>query len=264
MDRVDDALEPVHVRSRALAEVGSLRVPPADEAVAVLDGTLFPRGVGARVVDVAPDDGLYPLGVEELAAVVGRDGERPAERLAPDRSLQGLDDLVLRDVFQLLDDVAPAPAVDEDEQSAGPVRRRDDGVHLVVPEPAAVRGSGGPVVEDEPARDRHGGMRPRALGLPVRMIGRLAVPDADVAGVDVPVPCRQAGDAPPGHLLLHVAEGVVRREFLLYDVPPEEDGHLVRHQHSGPLVHRGCLRSRADLPPSDSRAFCPAGYGGGG
>ena len=106
----------MHVRSRAPAEVGSLRVPPADEAVAVLDGTLFPRGVGARVVDVAPDDGLYPLGVEELAAVVGRDGERLAERLAPDHSLQGLDDLVLRDVFQLLDDVAPALAVDEDEQ----------------------------------------------------------------------------------------------------------------------------------------------------
>ena len=112
----------MHVRSRALAEVGSLRVPPADEAVAVLDGPLFPRGVGARVVDVAPDGGLYPLGVEELAAVVGRDGERLAERLAPDRSLQGLDDLVPRDVFQLLDDVAPALAVDEDEQSAGPVR----------------------------------------------------------------------------------------------------------------------------------------------
>ena len=118
VDRVYDALEPVHVRSRAPAEVGSLRVPPADEAVAVLDGPLFPRGVGARVVDIAPDGGLYPLGVEELAAVVGRDGER----LAPDHSLQRLDDLVLRDVFQLLDDVAPALAVDEDEQSAGPVR----------------------------------------------------------------------------------------------------------------------------------------------
>ena len=68
------------------------------------------------------------------------------------------------------------------------------------------------------------------------MIGRLAVPDADVAGVDVPVPCRKAGDAPPGHLLLHVAEGVVRRELLFDHVPPEEEGHLVRHQHPGPLV----------------------------
>ena len=59
VDRVDDALEAMHVRRRAFAEVGSLRVPPADEPVAVLDGTLFPRGVGAGVVDVAPDDGLY-------------------------------------------------------------------------------------------------------------------------------------------------------------------------------------------------------------
>ena len=30
VDRVDDALEAVHVRRRALAEVGPLRVPPAD------------------------------------------------------------------------------------------------------------------------------------------------------------------------------------------------------------------------------------------
>ena len=71
VDGVDDALEAVHVRRRALAEVRSLRVPPADEAVAVLDGALFPRGVGARVVDVAPDDGLDLVGVEELASVVG-------------------------------------------------------------------------------------------------------------------------------------------------------------------------------------------------
>ena len=38
MDRVDDALESVHARARALAEVGSLGVPPPDEAVAFLDG----------------------------------------------------------------------------------------------------------------------------------------------------------------------------------------------------------------------------------
>ena len=62
-----------HRDGNIIAEVGSLGVPPPDEAVAVLDGTLFPRGVGARVVDVAPDDGLYLLGIEELAAVVCRD-----------------------------------------------------------------------------------------------------------------------------------------------------------------------------------------------
>ena len=132
MDRVDDALEAVHVRRRALAEVGSLRVPPADEAVAVLDGTLLPRGVGSRVVDVAPDDGLYLLGIEELAPVVGRDGAHTDEGIARDHSPERRDYVVLRDVLQLLDDVAPALAVDEDEQAAGPVRRRDDGVHLVV------------------------------------------------------------------------------------------------------------------------------------
>ena len=63
----------MHVRARAFAEVGSLRVPPADEAVAVLDGTFLPGGVGAGVVDVASGDGLDLPGVEELAAVVGGD-----------------------------------------------------------------------------------------------------------------------------------------------------------------------------------------------
>ena len=149
MDRVDDALEAVHVRRRALAEVGSLRVPPADEPVAVLDGTLFPRGVGARVVDVAPDDGLYLLGIEELAPVVGRDGAHTDEGIARDHSPERRDYVVLRDVLQLLDDVASALAVDEDEQSAGPVGRRDDGVHLVVAEPAAPVRARGPVVERE-------------------------------------------------------------------------------------------------------------------
>ena len=127
MDRVDDALEPVHVRARAFAEVGSLGVPPPDEAVAVLDGAFLPGCVGAGVVDVASDDGLYLLGVEEFAAVVGRDGAYLAEGLARDHSPERRDDVVLRDVLQLLDDVAPALAVDEDEQAAGPVRRRDDG-----------------------------------------------------------------------------------------------------------------------------------------
>ena len=61
----------MHVRARALAEVGSLGVPPPDEAVAVLNGAFLPGGVGAGVVDVASDDGLYLPGVEELAAVVG-------------------------------------------------------------------------------------------------------------------------------------------------------------------------------------------------
>ena len=40
----------------------------------------------------------------------------------------------------------------------------------------------------------------------------------------------------PGHLVLHAAEGVVRRQPLVDHVPSEEEGHLVGHQHPGPLV----------------------------
>ena len=68
------------------------------------------------------------------------------------------------------------------------------------------------------------------------MVRGLSVPDPDVPGVDVLVPRRQARDALPGHLLLHVAESVVRRELLVDHVPSEEEGHLVRHQHPGSLV----------------------------
>ena len=226
----------MHVRRRALAEVGSLRIPPADEAVAVLDGSLFPRGVGARVVDVAADCGLDLLGVQELASVVGRDGAHIPECLARDHPLQRRDDLVLRDVRQQLDDVPAAHPVDEDEQAAGPVRRRDDGVHLVVPEPAAPIRARGSVVEREAPWDRHGGMGLRAFRLSARVVRGLSVPDADVSGVYVLVPRRQARDAPPGHLLLHAADGVVRRELLVDNVPFEEEGHLVRHDHLRSLV----------------------------
>ena len=76
----------------------------------------------------------------------------------------------------------------------------------------------------------------RTFRLLARMVRGLAVPDADVSGVDVLVPCRQARDALPGHLLLHVAESVVRRQLLVDHVPFEEGGHPVRHQHPGSLV----------------------------
>ena len=100
---------------------------------------MFPRGLGdssktfmhgsflemdiddGAATQANTPDGLYLPGVEELAAVVGRYGAHFAECLAGDHSPERRDDVVLRDVLQLLDDVAPALAVDEDEQSAGPL-----------------------------------------------------------------------------------------------------------------------------------------------
>ena len=79
-------------------------------------------------------------------------------------------------------------------------------------------------------------MGPRAFRLPARTVRGLAVPDADVPCVDVLVPCRQARDVLPGHLLLHAAESVVRRQLLADHVPFEEECHLVRHDHLGSLV----------------------------
>ena len=71
-----------------------LRVPPPDEAVTVLDGSLLPRGVGAGVVDVAAEDGLDLPGIEELASVVGRDGAHPVEGFARDHPPERGGDIV--------------------------------------------------------------------------------------------------------------------------------------------------------------------------
>ena len=79
-------------------------------------------------------------------------------------------------------------------------------------------------------------MGPRSLWFLVRMVGRLSVHDADVSRVDVLVPGRQAGNALARHVLLHAAEGIVRRELLVNDVSPEDKCHLVRHKHSRSLV----------------------------
>ena len=54
VDGVDDGFQPADVRSGAKAEVRTLRIPSADDAVAVLDGTLLPRSVCSCVVYVAP------------------------------------------------------------------------------------------------------------------------------------------------------------------------------------------------------------------
>lgn len=64
----------------------------------------------------------------------------------------------------------------------------------------------------------------------------MSIPDAHVLGVDVPVPRRQAGDALPQQLLLHVADDVMGRELFLDHVPSEQGSHLVRHGHPRVLV----------------------------
>ena len=60
----------MHFAASALAEVRALGIPPADEPVAVLDRPFLPGGVGPCVVDVAADDGLDLVRIEELASVV--------------------------------------------------------------------------------------------------------------------------------------------------------------------------------------------------
>ena len=105
----------MHVRTRALAEVRSLRIPSSDEPVAVLHGAFLPRCRGARVVDPAADDRPDFVGIQKLTPVVGRDREDLAERLARDHPPERCDDIVLRDVFEQFDDVSAAFPVDHDE-----------------------------------------------------------------------------------------------------------------------------------------------------
>ena len=135
------------------------------------------------------------------------------------------------------DDVPATLAVDEHQEAARAVRRRDDGVHLVVSEPASVLRSRGTILNLEPTRHRlrRMGFRAAAVAL-VGMVGRRAVGDADVVGVDVLVPGRDARDVLPWHLLRHDADGIVGGELLVEDVFPEEKRHLIRHQHFRALI----------------------------
>ena len=106
----------------------------------------------------------------------------------------------------------------------------------------------------------------------VGVIGRRAIGDADVVGVDVLVPGRDARDVLARHLLRHDADGIVGRQLLVEDMPLEQELHLVGDEHLRSLVRVSvvdrilCLEGvvfRVDAPPgvlwiSDRRARSPA------
>ena len=68
MNGVDPVLELLDLTSREPVEVRSLRVPPAHEAVAVLNGAILVRGVGPCVVGLCAEGPVQPLLAEELAS----------------------------------------------------------------------------------------------------------------------------------------------------------------------------------------------------
>ena len=151
--------------------------------------------------------------------------------------LATVDDVGLRHMGDELDDVPATLAVDEHQEPAHAVRRRDDGVHLVVPEPASVLRARGTVLDLKPSR--YGLRRVRlwpAAVAPVGMVWRRAVGDADIVGVDVLVPGRDARDALVRQLLRHDTDGVVGGQLLVDHVFLEEKRHLIRHQHLRTLV----------------------------
>ena len=138
VDGVDDGFQPADVRPGAKAEVRTLRIPSADDAVAVLDGTLLPRSVCSCVVHVASENGFHRLRVEELAPVVGRDGLHVLEQSAPFHPLQGAYHGILRYALDEFDEVFACASVDEDKQTADAAEARDDSVHLEMPRLAPV------------------------------------------------------------------------------------------------------------------------------
>ena len=75
-DGVDVGLEAGEFRGGEAGEVGgAFGAPGADEAVGVFNGAFLPGGVGVGVVDGSVEDGIEFGLVEELATVVGGDGE---------------------------------------------------------------------------------------------------------------------------------------------------------------------------------------------
>lgn len=76
------------------------------------------RRIGACVVDLAADNRLDLVGIEEFETVIGRYGHDLAEGLAGDHPLESGYDIVLSDVGEQFDDVSVAFPVDEDKETA--------------------------------------------------------------------------------------------------------------------------------------------------
>ena len=258
MDGVDPVLEPPELASRELVEVGSLRIPPPDEAVAILDGAFLVGGVGARVVCLGPEGPVEPLLAEEFAAVVRRHApdrrQCPAGLHAPDRH----DDLVLVDVVEVLDDVAPRAAVQHDQQPASGPALRDDGVHLVVPELLRLVRGLRPVPELPPAGDRPCLVcrHPRPSS-PAGMVWGLPMEHAHVARLDVVVERLEARHVPARERFYDHHPRVVRRAPELQHGVPEEDGHAYRELHLRAHVAPALADRRACLVYVVLRV-CPA------
>lgn len=237
MNGVDPVLELLDLTSREPVEVRSLRVPPAHEAVAVLNGAFLVRGVGPCVVGLCAEDPVQPLLAEELASVVRRHAPDRRQGLAGLHATDRPDDLILVDVVDVLDDVSPAAPVQHDQKSAARPAPGDDGVHFVVPElPSLVR-SLGSVPDLTPAGDRPGLVcgSPRFSSI-AGMIGRLAVVDAHVASLDVIVERLQARHVPARECLEDGHPGVVGRPSQIQHEVPEEYRHADRELHLRPHV----------------------------
>ena len=191
---------------------------------------------GNAFIQQIPPHGLAQLPVVgELPAVVRRDRAHASEVVPAHEPPDGRDDLVLRDRLDLLDERVARLALREDEQSAFPAPRGDDGVHLPVPEPRAPVHGPGPAFDGKRARVPVGAPRPlRALRARLRVIGRLAVADADVAVLDVVVDRPRVRHVEPlrDHGLARVVRGVSALEYEL----PEAQRHPVGELHRAALV----------------------------
>ena len=90
------------------------------------------------------------MGAEELAAVVGGEGEDRLHLPAADERPEGAQDFELVDAAELGDQIEAGLAFDEDQQAALAVDARDDRVHFPVAE-LGPAGKIGPVFDGQVA-----------------------------------------------------------------------------------------------------------------
>lgn len=133
--------------------------------------------------------------IEELAAVVGGDGQDGFHGAGLEQAAEGLAHGVGGDGGQAGDEDQAGLAFDEHEQAAGAAEAGDDGVHLPMSECGAGGDVGGAVLDGQ-VLGAFSGLVDGGPGFALfaGMAEGLAVKDADVAVVDVVVDGGAAGD----------------------------------------------------------------------
>ena len=104
------------------------------KAVSVFNGAFFTRGVGVGVVEIATDDRLDFLHVEEFATVISEKGFHRGNAARLKQIAEGSVNALLGEAREFDADVVTGLSLNENEETTAFSGSRMDGVHFPVAE----------------------------------------------------------------------------------------------------------------------------------